>query len=211
MRLEQENPFAIRKCWVRDNFKSSTDHFLRCDTVFKTASFIRQTSVTWYRSPRIFQQPRSHLRILGARRETKSNIHAVNPNTIGTTIQNVSHPSNLAPVLIFTAMGNLTSHTASCMGYRLVLATALFIHTASTFTFCKIPLSETLEDNSWTAYNTLTPSHAEADFTWRSKIRLRFWRQRHLNFSFYNMYTNISCKINVQWSVTMFLARNHSP
>jgi hypothetical protein len=66
--------------------------------ICQTTSATAQTSVTWYKSPRIFQQPRSNLRILGARRATKSNIHAVNPNTLGTSTQNLSHPSNLAPL-----------------------------------------------------------------------------------------------------------------
>jgi len=49
--------------------------------------------------------------------------------------------------------------------------TVVFIHTASAFTFCKIRLSETLEDNFWKAYNTPKLSHEKADFTWCSKIR----------------------------------------
>jgi len=73
--------------------------------------------------------------------------------------------------------------------YKLVLPTVVFIHTAPAFTFCKIPLSETLEDNFWKSYNTLKLSHEKADFTWCSKIRLHFWRQRHLNFSVYDITT----------------------
>jgi hypothetical protein len=35
------NSSAIRQCCVvGDNFKSGNDHFLCCDTVFKTASFL---------------------------------------------------------------------------------------------------------------------------------------------------------------------------
>jgi hypothetical protein len=64
----------------------NTKYFLKCNDI--TGWFLPNFTVPNLGNVQIFQKPRNHFKILGARRVTLSNYHTEGPQILGAAIQN---------------------------------------------------------------------------------------------------------------------------